>query len=165
MCSSEFQTTATQCSQSNLCSYSFQYEDGSGTSGFYVSNILYLIANFSALIVFGCSTYKSGDLTKTDKAVDGIFGFGRGDLSVISQLSSQGIMVLGEILEPSIVYGPLVPSQPHYNLILQSIAVYGQLLPIDSAVFATSSNHGTIVASGTTLAYLCKRHMIHLLVL
>ena len=79
--------------------------------------------------------------------MDGIFGFGRGDLSVISQLSSQGIVVLGEILEPSIVYGPLVPSQPHYNLILQSIAVNGQLLPIDSAVFATSSNHGTIVAS------------------
>ena len=61
MCSSEFQTTATQCSQSNLCSYSFQYEDGSGTSGYYVSDMLYfdavlgqsLIANSSALIVFG----------------------------------------------------------------------------------------------------------------
>lgn len=76
-----------------------------------------------------CSTYQSGDLTKTDKAVDGIFGFGRGDLSVISQLSSRGItprvfshclkgdgsgggiMVLGAIMEPSIVYSPLVPSQ------------------------------------------------------
>ena len=115
--------------------------------------------------------------------MDGIFGFGRGDLSVISQLSSRGItprvfshclkgdgngggkMVLGEIMDPSIVYSPLVPSEPHYNLILQSIAVNGQLLPIDSAVFATSSNRGIIVASGTTLAYLCKRHMIYLLVL
>ncbi|XP_022767217.1 aspartic proteinase-like protein 2 isoform X2 [Durio zibethinus] len=132
------------------------------------------IANSSALIVFGCSTYQSGDLTKTDKAVDGIFGFGRGDLSVISQLSSRGItprvfshclkgdgngggiMVLGEILEPNIVYSPLVTSQPHYNLILQSIAVNGQLLPIDPAVFTTSSNRGTIVDSGTTLAYLVQ---------
>lgn len=76
-----------------------------------------------------CSTYQSGDLTKTDKAVDGIFGFGPGALSVVSQLSSRGItpkvfshclkgdgngggiLVLGEILEPSIVYSPLVPSQ------------------------------------------------------
>jgi len=82
-------------------------------------------------LLFGnrCSTYQSGDLTKTDKAVDGIFGFGPGALSVISQLSSQGVtpkvfshclkgadnggglLVLGEILEPSIVYSPLVPSQ------------------------------------------------------
>lgn len=83
------------------------------------------------LILFGnrCSTYQSGDLTKTDKAIDGIFGFGQQGLSVISQLSSRGItpkvfshclkgegngggiLVLGEILEPSIVYSPLVPSQ------------------------------------------------------
>ncbi|KAB2046489.1 hypothetical protein ES319_D01G238900v1 [Gossypium barbadense] len=182
MCSSEYQTTATQCSQSNQCSYSFQYGDGSGTSGYYVADMLSFdavmgqssIANSSALIVFGCSTYQSGDLTKTDKAVDGIFGFGRGDLSVISQLSSRGItprvfshclkgdgsgggiMVLGAIMEPSIVYSPLVPSQPHYNLMLQSIAVNGQLLQIDPSVFATSSNRGTIVDSGTTLAYLVQ---------
>ncbi|XP_059428751.1 aspartic proteinase 36 isoform X2 [Corylus avellana] len=181
MCTSALQTAATQCSpQSNQCSYSFQYGDGSGTSGYYVSDALYfdmvlgqsLIANSSAPIVFGCSTYQSGDLTKTDKAVDGIFGFGQGDLSVISQLSSRaitpkvfshclkgggnggGILVLGEILEPGIVYSPLVPSQPHYNLYLQSIAVNGQLLPIDPAAFATSNNQGTIVDSGTTLAYL-----------
>lgn len=76
-----------------------------------------------------CSAYQSGDLTKTDKAVDGIFGFGQGELSVISQLSTRGItprvfshclkgdgsgggiLVLGEILEPGMVYSPLVPSQ------------------------------------------------------
>ncbi|XP_022747739.1 aspartic proteinase-like protein 2 isoform X2 [Durio zibethinus] len=182
LCFSEFQTTATQCSQTNQCSYSFKYGDESGTSGYYVSDMLYfdavfgqsLIANSSALIVFGCSTYQSGDLTTTGKAVDGIFGFGQGDLSVISQLSSRGItprvfshclkgdgsgggiMVLGEIMEPSIVYSPLVPSQPHYNLMLQSIAVNGQLLQIDPAVFVTSSNRGTIVDSGTTLAYLVQ---------
>uniref|UniRef100_A0A6M2EI16 Peptidase A1 domain-containing protein n=1 Tax=Populus davidiana TaxID=266767 RepID=A0A6M2EI16_9ROSI len=108
----------------------------------------------------------------TDKAVDGIFGFGQGKLSVISQLSTHGltprvfshclkgegtgggILVLGEILEPGMVYSPLVPSQPHYNLNLQSIAVNGKLLPIDPSVFATSNSQGTIVDSGTTLAYL-----------
>lgn len=76
-----------------------------------------------------CSTLQTGDLTKPDRAVDGIFGFGQQDMSVISQLASQGItprvfshclkgddsgggiLVLGEIVEPNIVYTPLVPSQ------------------------------------------------------
>ncbi|WVZ05452.1 hypothetical protein V8G54_018798 [Vigna mungo] len=183
ICSYAVRTATSECSsQANHCSYTFQYGDGSGTTGYYVSDTMYfdtvvgqeLVSNSSSTIVFGCSTYQSGDLTKTDKAVDGIFGFGPGALSVISQLSSQGltpkafshclkgqdngggVLVLGEILEPSIVYSPLVPSQPHYNLNLQSIAVNGQILPIDSDVFATTNNRGTIVDTGTTLAYLVE---------
>ncbi|XP_052175385.1 aspartic proteinase 36-like [Diospyros lotus] len=182
LCTSVVQTTAAECSQSNQCGYSFQYGDGSGTSGFYLSDLLYFdtimatssVANSSSTIVFGCSTFLSGDLTKTDKAIDGIFGFGQQDLSVISQLASRritpkvfshclkgegkggGKLVLGEIQNPGMVYSPLVPSQPHYNLYLQSIAVNGQLLPIDPAAFTTSINQGTIVDSGTTLAYLVE---------
>jgi hypothetical protein len=62
ICTSAVQTTATQCSsQTDQCSYTFQYGDGSGTSGYYVSDTLYfdailgqsLIANSSVLIVFG----------------------------------------------------------------------------------------------------------------
>ncbi|CAL5389373.1 unnamed protein product [Camellia sinensis] len=177
ICASVVQAAAavSECSsQSNQCGYSFRYGDGSGTSGYYLTDLIYfdtimgasLVANSSAPIVFGCSTYQSGDLTKTDRAIDGIIGFGQQDLSVISQLSSRGItpkvfshclkgegngggiLVLGEILDPSIVYSPLVPSQ--------SIAVNGQLLPIDTAVFATSNTQGTIVDSGTTLSYLVE---------
>ncbi|KAL8498703.1 hypothetical protein ACS0TY_021873 [Phlomoides rotata] len=37
---------------------------------------------------------------------------------------------------------------PHYNVNLQSIAVNGQTLSIDSSVFATTSNRGTIINSG-----------------
>lgn len=66
---------------------------------------------------------------KSDRAVDGIFGFGQQGMSVISQLASQGlaprvfshclkgenggggILVLGEIVEPNMVFTPLVPSQ------------------------------------------------------
>ncbi|XP_054798928.1 aspartic proteinase 36-like [Prosopis cineraria] len=183
ICISSTQSAATECTpQINQCGYTFQYGDGSGTSGYYVSDAMYfdtilgqsMLANSSTKVVFGCSTYQSGDLTKTDKAVDGIFGFGPGALSVISQLSSRGItpkvfshclrgegngggiLVLGEILEPSLVYSPLVPSQPHYNLNLQSIGVNGRILPINPAVFATSNNRGTIVDTGTTLAYLVQ---------
>ncbi|XP_015873543.3 aspartic proteinase 36 isoform X1 [Ziziphus jujuba] len=182
-CGLGVQSADSICStQNNQCTYTFQYGDGSGTSGFYVSDLLHfdmilggsMIQNSSAPIVFGCSTLQTGDLTKSDRAVDGIFGFGQQGMSVISQLSSQGvapkvfshclkgndegggILVLGEIVEPNIVYSPLVPGQPHYNLHLQSISVNGQILPIDSAVFATSSNRGTIIDSGTTLAYLAE---------
>ncbi|KAL0316174.1 UNVERIFIED_CONTAM: Aspartic proteinase-like protein 2 [Sesamum radiatum] len=156
ICASMVQLASAECStESNQCGYSFQYGDGSGTAGIYVSDMLYfdtilgtsLIANSSAPIVFGCSTSLFGDLTKSDRAVDGIFGFGQQGLSHL---------VLGEILDPRIVYTPLVPSQPHYNLYLQSIAVNGQLLPIDQAMFTTSGNQGTIVDSGTTLAYLVE---------
>ncbi|XAR60069.1 Nepenthesin [Bertholletia excelsa] len=181
-CALGAQSSDSVCStENNQCSYTFQYGDGSGTSGYYVSDVMHLDtivgnsmnSNSSAPIIFGCSTSQTGDLTKSDRAVDGIFGFGQQSLSVISQLASQGItphtfshclrgsggggiLVLGEIVEPNIVYSPLVPSQPHYNLNLQSISVNGQILGIDQSVFATSSNRGTIVDSGTTLAYLAE---------
>lgn len=62
MCASIVQTAAAKCSaQNNLCSYSFQYGDGSGTSGYYVTDLLSfdtvmgpsLVANSSAPVVFG----------------------------------------------------------------------------------------------------------------
>lgn len=128
--------------------------------------------NSSAPVIFGCSNLQTGGLQRPDKAVDGIFGLGQGRLSVISQLSSQGlapqvfshclrgdqsgggVMVLGQIERPDTVYTPLVPSQPHYNVNLQSIAVNGQILPIDPSVFAIATGEGTIIDTGTTLAYL-----------
>ncbi|KAF5931097.1 hypothetical protein HYC85_031970 [Camellia sinensis] len=182
-CALGAQSSDSGCSsQNNQCAYTFQYGDGSGTSGYYVSDVMHLdtivgnslTTNSTAPVVFGCSTSQTGDLTKAERAVDGIFGFGQQGLSIISQLFSQGvspnafshclksnnggggILVLGEIVEPNMVYSPLVPSQPHYNLDLQSIAVDGQTLSIDPSVFTTSNNRGTIVDSGTTLAYLAE---------
>ncbi|MBA0875156.1 hypothetical protein Goshw_027127 [Gossypium schwendimanii] len=136
-CSSGIQVSDSTCSgSSNQCSYTFQYGDGSGTSGYYVSDLLHFntilpghtTGNATASIMFGCSMLHTGKLTDSHRAVDGIFGFGRQSLSVISQLSSQrvtprtfshclkgnddggGILVLGEIVEPDMVYTPLVPS-------------------------------------------------------
>ncbi|XVF69055.1 hypothetical protein PTKIN_Ptkin11bG0050400 [Pterospermum kingtungense] len=183
-CKAGIQSSDSSCSgQSNQCSYTFQYGDGSGTSGYYVSDLLHLdtilqgsmTANSTAPIMFGCSVSQTGDLTKTDRAVDGIFGFGQQSLSVISQLASQGItprvfshclngnndgggiLVFGQILEPNMVYTPLVSAQSHYNLDLRSISVGGKVLSIDSSVFSTSTNQGTIIDSGTTLAYLADQ--------
>lgn len=71
----------------------------------------------------------SGQLTETTSAVDGILGLGQSSFSIISQLASQkvipnvfshclrgdsnggGILVLGEIVEPGMVYSPLVKEQ------------------------------------------------------
>ncbi|XP_078442205.1 aspartic proteinase 36-like [Wolffia australiana] len=188
ICSSFIETSDAVCTSSatqrSLCGYSFRYGDGSGTSGYYVSDAIYLdsvldngqVVNSSANVIFGCSNFQSGDLTKPDSAVDGIFGFGQHGPSVVSQLSSAGvtpkvfshclkgadngggILVLGEILEPRIVFSPLVQSQPHYNLNLQGISINGRALPIDPSVFSTSNTGGggTIVDSGTTLAYLVQ---------
>ncbi|TYI48728.1 hypothetical protein E1A91_D13G267300v1 [Gossypium mustelinum] len=180
-CSSGIQVSDSTCSgSSNQCSYTFQYGDGSGTSGYYVSDLLHFntilpghtTGNATASIMFGCSMLHTGKLTDSHRAVDGIFGFGQQSLSVISQLSSQrvtprtfshclkgnddggGILVLGEIVEPDMVYTPLVPSMPHYNIDLRSISVGGQVLSIDASVFSTSINHGAIIDSGTTLSYL-----------
>ena len=61
-CSVGVQSSDASCSsQNNQCSYAFQYGDGSGTSGYYVSDLLYfdtilggsLTSNSSAQIVFG----------------------------------------------------------------------------------------------------------------
>ena len=46
--------------------------------------------------------------------------------------------------------------RPHYNLNLQGIAVNGQILSVDPSVFSTSNTRGTIIDSGTTLAYLIE---------
>ncbi|KAI4340436.1 hypothetical protein MLD38_025269 [Melastoma candidum] len=182
ICTDGLVSSDSTCSGSG-CSFSFQYGDGSGATGYYVSDKMHFdtipggnsqYANSSASIVFGCGMTVTGELTKSDRAVSGIFGLGRQSMSVVSQLASQGvtpnvfshclrgdgkgggILVLGEIVEPNIVYSPLVPSQPHYNLNLQSISVGGQKLAIDSTVFSTSNGKGTIIDSGTTLAYLAE---------
>ena len=87
---------------------------------------------------------QTGDLTKTDRAVDGIFGFGQQAMSVVTQLSSQGIapaafshclrgddngggiLVLGSIVEPGMVYTPLVPSMyaPFFLIVLETAFLF-----------------------------------------
>nr|XP_027187067.1 aspartic proteinase-like protein 2 isoform X4 [Cicer arietinum] len=146
ICPITVQGAQVKCSRKvkhNQCSYNFQFQDKSATSGVYVSDDMYFdtikqssltSVNSSTTIFFGCSTYRFGGLTETARAFDGIFGFGPSDVSVVSQLSSQGktpkvfshclkgdgngggILVIGEIVEHNIVYSPMVPSQLHYVL-------------------------------------------------
>ncbi|KAK6945450.1 Xylanase inhibitor, N-terminal [Dillenia turbinata] len=180
-CASLSQSGSSGCSeQGSQCTYQLEYEDGSRTLGYYVNDRFAfstifknsLTGSTSAPILFGCSTHQDGQLTFTEAALDGILAFGPQTLSIVSQLSSQGIapkafshcfrgdgvsggiLVLGQILEPSIIYTPLDLSRGKYTVKMQSIAVNGQSLPIDPAVFSTSTGQGTIVDTGTTLVYL-----------
>ncbi|XP_019452715.1 PREDICTED: aspartic proteinase-like protein 2 isoform X2 [Lupinus angustifolius] len=178
-CGSIVHSRNAACPINKYCSFEVQYVEGSMTSGYFVSDLLHL-ANIvegsvapksSVPLFFGCSNLRTENLTSSEIALDGIFGFGKHEVSFISQLHSQGVapkvfshclkgdisgggtLVLGEAAEPNIVYSPLIPKQSHYNLNLESITINGQMLEIDPEVFKTSSNKGTSIDSGTTLAY------------
>ncbi|OWM82444.1 hypothetical protein CDL15_Pgr002018 [Punica granatum] len=121
---------------------------------------------YTPLVPSKCGTHQSEPFE-----VDGILALGPGAWSIITQLSEEGVtpsafshclngglegggtLVLGEASEPGMVYTPLVPSKPHYNVQLHSIAVNGQMLPIDSKVFDLSQRE-IIIDSGTTYALL-----------
>ncbi|XP_078432490.1 aspartic proteinase 36-like [Wolffia australiana] len=167
------------CKPNNLCSYSILYGDGSGTSGFFVSDNLHYdqvvgdnkfqLVNGS--VTFGCGARQSGDLGSSNGALDGILGFGQSNSSMISQLASAGkvrkmfshcldsvngggIFALGEVVEPKMNTTPLIPNQPHYNVLMKGIDVGGQSLRIPSDSFDVGQSKGAIIDSGTTLAYL-----------
>lgn len=163
------------CQTDDLCGYQLGYGDGSSSQGFFVRDSLQLnlvsgnkaIAT-NATVAFGCGISQGGELQNSDQALDGIIGFGQSNLSVISQLLNQnkasgvfahcldgegeggGILVIGEVQESALIYTPILQNQPHYNVNLKSISVNGVTIPIDSSV---SQNGGTIIDSGTTLAY------------
>eukprot|EP00250_Pteridium_aquilinum_P029906 c40312_g1_i1 orf=119-1654(+) len=182
MCDHAFKLTNSDCDGTRLCGYNFQYGDGSSTTGYLVADTLIYstvqsnntLANSEAKIVFGCGYSQSGNLLTAQNVVDGIMGFGQSKLSVISQLQTQGltpgvfahclqgsdkgggILVLGNVVEPSMVYTPLLSSLPHYNVNLRAISVSGTPLAIESSAYDTTSVQGTIFDSGTTLAYLME---------
>ncbi|PWA50401.1 aspartic peptidase A1 family [Artemisia annua] len=168
------------CSQSNnRCTYRAEFIEGSSTSGYYVSDLMHLntmgvdsgSSNSSAKVVFGCIASETGNIRTA--GVNGIFGFSQHSMSVISQLSSQGvapdslshclvgsgngggILVFGQIMDPNMAYTPLVQSGPDYHVNLQSISVNGQTLSIDPSTFSYAGNlTGTVIDSGITMAYL-----------
>ncbi|KAI4986616.1 hypothetical protein ZWY2020_019246 [Hordeum vulgare] len=183
MCAHALETGYAICQTSKYsaiqCGYAETYADGSAVSGYYVSDTLYFDkvvgqkrVTSSASIYFGCSNTRSDQMQ-----IDGIIGFGQNAISAISQLNSQGvsrkvfshclrgskdgskdgggILVLDEVQRPGVVFTPIVPSQDNnYYLDMKGIAVNSKNISIDSSLLTTSNTQGTIVDSGTTLAYL-----------
>eukprot|EP00250_Pteridium_aquilinum_P012604 c20828_g1_i1 orf=482-1723(+) len=163
------------CQTADLCGYQLGYGDGSSSQGYFVRDALqlnFVVGNKStttnASVAFGCGISQGGELQNSDQALDGIIGFGQSNLSIFSQLVNQkkapgvfahclngegdggGILVIGEVYTSGLVYTPILQNQPHYNVNLKSISVNGVNIPVDSSV---SQNGGTIIDSGTTLAY------------
>lgn len=167
------------------CLYQSIYGDGSTIEGYFVEDLFtydQLVGNTStprngsASVVFGCNFNQSGVLSSTPRAVDGLIGFGQASISVLSQLASQGIapnvfahclegedkgggiLVIGEIDEPDLIYTPIIQRQQHYNVQLLNIAVNGMNITSPSVFTLSDKSGGTgggvIFDSGTTLAYL-----------
>ncbi|KAM0884037.1 hypothetical protein ACQ4PT_031271 [Festuca glaucescens] len=173
-CQSMAKDNLAKCNGSNKnCVYDLNYGNSetatsSSANGHYLSDVVNL-EGVSTQIVFGCTDSWSGKLARG--AFDGIFGLAPYEMSFVSQLYSAGVsgkvftvcmhspsggglLAFGEAVEPGLVYTPLLPSRDYYRVNLESIAVNGQRVPIDSSVFKPSAEKFTFVDTGTTLVYL-----------
>ncbi|CAD5182531.1 unnamed protein product [Musa acuminata subsp. malaccensis] len=162
------------CDKENMqCLYERQYAEMSSSSGLLGVDFI-SFGKESALkpqrATFGCETSESGDLFS--QHADGIMGLGRGQLSIMDQLVDKGVisdsfslcyggmdigggaMVLGGITPPhGMIYARSNPGRsPYYNIDLKEIHVAGKPLRLNSKIF--NGNHGTVLDSGTTYAYL-----------
>ncbi|CAL5206836.1 unnamed protein product [Lathyrus oleraceus] len=179
-CSSTYDGPIPGCKAETPCPYSITYGDGSATTGYYVKDYLTFdsvngnlhTAPQNSSIIFGCGAVQSGLLgSSNEEALDGIIGFGQANSSVLSQLAASrkvkkifshcldtirggGIFAIGELVEPKVSTTPLVPNMAHYNVVLKNIEVDGDVLQLPSDIFDSGNGKGTVIDSGTTLAYL-----------
>jgi hypothetical protein len=181
-CSGAFNLPSSDCKAGMLCQYSVTYGDGSSTSGYFVKDFVQFdrvssnlqTTSMNSSVVFGCGAKQSGELDNSSPdALDGILGFGQANSSLISQLAAGGkvkrvfshclegsngggggIFAIGQLVQPKVKSTPLVPNEQHYNVIMKSVEVGGDVLQLTTDVFDTGARRGTIIDSGTTLAYL-----------
>ncbi|CAK8542528.1 unnamed protein product [Lathyrus sativus] len=179
-CTSTYDGPISGCKQEMSCPYGITYGDGSTTSGSYVKDSLTFsrisgnlqISPENSSVIFGCGAKQSGTLSSSsEEALDGIIGFGQSNSSVLSQLAASGkvkrifshcldsiegggIFSIGQVVEAKYNTTPLVPRMAHYNVILKDMEVDGDFLDLPTDIFDSGSGRGTIIDSGTTLAYL-----------
>ncbi|CAJ2633400.1 aspartic proteinase 36 isoform X2 [Trifolium pratense] len=179
-CTSTYDGPISGCKQDMSCPYSITYGDGSTTAGSFVNDSLTFnqvngnlhTAAENSSVVFGCGAKQSGTLgSSSDEALDGIIGFGQSNSSVLSQLAASGkvkrifshcldsingggTFSIGEVVEPKFNTTPLVPNMAHYNVILKDMEIDGETVRLPLDLFGSGSGRGTIIDSGTTLAYI-----------
>ncbi|XP_074321173.1 aspartic proteinase 36-like [Silene latifolia] len=176
-CAMIYQGILSGCESHMPCLYEVTYGDGSSTSGYFVEDTFHYdkvtgnqqTTTGNSSVTFGCGSKQSGQLSSSDEALDGIIGFGQANSSVISQLSAAGkvqksfshcldnddgggIFAIGQLVEPKLNTTPLIPNQAHYNVVMKSIEVAGDVLELSTD--SSGSDRGAIIDSGTTLAYL-----------
>ncbi|KAK2413357.1 aspartic proteinase [Trifolium repens] len=173
--------TGCNTNTNDSCPYLEVYGDGSSTAGYFVKDVVLFdqvsgdlkTASANGSVVFGCGARQSGDLSSTnEEALDGILGFGKANYSMISQLSSSGkvkkmfahclngvngggIFAIGHVVQPKVNTTSLLPDQPHYSVNMTAVQVGHTFLNLSTDVFDEQAERkGTIIDSGTTLAYL-----------
>ncbi|KAL6293660.1 hypothetical protein ACE6H2_001802 [Prunus campanulata] len=168
------------CAGNMSCPYLQIYGDGSSTAGYFVKDVVFYdrvsgdlqTTSSNGSVIFGCGATQSGDLGSSGEgALDGILGFGKSNSSIISQLASSGkvkkmfahcldgkngggIFAIGRVVQPKVNVTPLVPNQPHYSVNMKAVQVGRSFLNLPTDVFEAGDRKGTIIDSGTTLAYL-----------
>ncbi|KAF7132251.1 hypothetical protein RHSIM_Rhsim09G0037000 [Rhododendron simsii] len=167
------------CSANVSCLYTELYGDGSFSLGYFVKDIVQYdrvsgdlqTKSANGSVIFGCGARQSGDLDSSDEALDGILGFGKSNSSMLSQLASTGrvrkmfahcldgvngggIFAIGHVVEPKVNTTRLVQNTPHYNVNMTAVEVGREFLNLTGDVFEIGNKKGTIIDSGTTLAYL-----------
>ncbi|KAI3783711.1 hypothetical protein L1987_42797 [Smallanthus sonchifolius] len=176
-CTATLDPINNECIFGTRCSYIVRYGDGSSTTGYFVRDSVQLnrisgdlqTANMKGSIMFGCGARQSGGLGKSEQALDGILGFGQSNSSIISQLASSkrvkktfshclsgskgGIFAIGEVVYPKVNSTPILPNMAHFNIELKAIDVGGEFVRLPTNIFNTAAKRGTIIDSGSTLAY------------
>ncbi|KAK3204515.1 hypothetical protein Dsin_018561 [Dipteronia sinensis] len=168
------------CTTNMSCPYLDIYGDGSSTAGYFVKDVVQYdrvsgdleTTSANGSLIFGCGARQSGDLdSSNEEALDGIIGFGKSNSSMISQLASSGrvknmfahcldgingggIFAIGHVVQPEVNMTPLVPNQPHYNINMTAVQVGRDFLNLTTDIIGVGDRRGTIIDSGTTLAYL-----------
>lgn len=178
-CTSTYNGLLPDCKKELPCQYNVVYGDGSSTAGYFVRDAVQFervtgnlqTALSNGTVTFGCGAQQSGGLGTSGEALDGILGFGQANSSMISQLASAGkvkrafahcldnvngggIFAIGEVVSPKVNTTPMVPNQAHYNVYMKEIEVGDTVLELPTDVFDSGDRRGTIIDSGTTLAYL-----------
>ncbi|XP_057788841.1 aspartic proteinase 36-like [Salvia miltiorrhiza] len=178
-CGTVFSSPNPNCKVGANCDFSITYGDGSKTEGYFVRDNFRLnqvtgngqTSAMNGSVAFGCSAKQSGDLGSSSQAVDGIVGFGQANTSILSQLSltgkvkkifshclegkeGGGIFAIGEVVQPKVATSPLLPNQPHYNVILKGVQVGDKFLDLPAGSSGVDPPKRAIIDSGTTLAYL-----------
>ncbi|RZC47315.1 hypothetical protein C5167_040272 [Papaver somniferum] len=175
-CPGIYKSPLPSCLSDSTCPYGIQYGDGSGSTGYFVKDVIGLdqvsgnlqttIGNSS--IIFGCGMRQTGNLASSTGALDGLIGFGASSISMLSQIASSGkvkkkfahcldgkngggIFVIGDVMQPLLETTPLIPKALHYNVNLESVQVGNTVLNVPTQAFEVGK--GTIIDSGTTLAY------------
>ncbi|RZC57174.1 hypothetical protein C5167_004477 [Papaver somniferum] len=167
-CTDNYKSPIPGCSSGDVFGYGLKYGDGSGSDGYFVNDVIgydQVSGNLGIQVLYlgSCATQQTGNLASSTGALDGLIGFGASDESMLSQLASSGkvkkkfahcldgkngggIFAMGDVVQPTPKSTPLVN--------MESVQVGNKVLDIPKQVFEAGNTTGTIIDSGTTLAYL-----------